>query len=98
MLYGGGDRASSPRVGMSVPRQTPRRINFDQEVRYARTVENAATQHLFSLPFMPKLQDDEKRRRSAGSCEFAGGMKHLLRYRYTAFDGRVSAVRHEQLR
>jgi hypothetical protein len=83
---------------MPVPRQTPRRINFDQDVRYARIVENAATQHLFRLRFMPKLQHDEKRRRPVLSCQFAGGTKHLSRYRYAAFDRRVSAVRHDQLR
>ena len=83
---------------MSVPRQTPRRINFDQDVRYARIVENAATQHLFRLRFMPELQHDEKRRRSVRSYQFAGGTKHLSRYHYAPFDGRVGAVRHEQLR
>jgi len=46
---------------VSVPRQTPRRINFHQDVRYARIVKNAATQHLFRLRFMPELQHDEKR-------------------------------------
>src|SRR5579863_10447771 len=61
--YGSGDRASSPRVGMPVPPQPPRRINFDKDVRYPRIVENAATQHLFRLRFIPKLQHDEKRRR-----------------------------------
>jgi len=63
---------------MPVPRQTPRRINFDQDVRYARIVENAATQHLFGLGFMPKLQHDEKRRRPVCSCQFAGCTKHLF--------------------
>ena len=82
---------------MPVPRQTPRRINFDQDVRYARIVENAATQHLFRLGFMLKLQHDEERRRPVRSCQFAGCTKHLSRYCYTAFDGRVSAVWYEQL-
>ena len=83
---------------MPVPRQPPRRINFDQDVRYARIVENAATQHLFRLRFMSKLQHDEKRRRPVRSCQLAGCTKHLLRYRDTAFDRRLSAVRHDQLR
>ena len=83
---------------MPVPRQPPRRINFDQDVRYARIVENAATQHLFRLRFMPKLKHDKKRCRPVRSCQFAGGTKHLSRYRYAAFDGRVGTVRYEQLR
>src|SRR5258708_9232992 len=83
---------------MPVPRQTPRRINLDQDVRYARIVENAATQHLFRLGFMAKLQRDEERRRPVRSCQFAGCTKHLSCYRYTAFDRRVSAIRPDQLR
>ena len=95
---GSSDRVGGARIGVSVPRKTPRRINFDEDVRYARIIENAAAQLLFRLRFMPKLQRDEKWRRPVCSSQFAGCTKHLLRYRDAAVDSRIGAVRHDQLR
>src|SRR6266536_5491956 len=92
---GSGDRASGARVGMSIPSETPRRINIDEYIRYVRVVENPATQHLFRLRLMPKLQHDKKRSRSVRSCQFAGRTKHLLGHGYAAFDSRIGAVRYD---
>src|SRR5207249_499806 len=92
---GSGDRASGARVGMSIPSETPRRINVDQDVRYVSVVENPATQSLFRLRLMPELQHDEQRRCPVRSRQFAGGTKHLLGHGYAAFDGRIGAVRYD---
>jgi hypothetical protein len=56
---GGSDGVGGARIGVPVPRQTPRRINIDPQIRYARVVQYSATQHLFGPLFMPKLQHDK---------------------------------------
>src|ERR1041385_4028674 len=83
---------------MPVPSQTPGRINVDENVRYVCVVENSATQLLFRVLLMPKLQHDQNRRCPVRSCQFVSGTNYFLRYPYTAFDRRVAAVRHDQLR
>src|SRR5437868_6319245 len=89
---------SSARVGVPVPGQTPRRINFDQYVRQVCVVQNSATQRLLRWLLLPKLQHDEERRRPPRVCQLTRGAKYLTGYRDAAFDRRVGPVGHDQLR
>jgi len=81
--YGIGDRASRARVGCRSPSQRPATNHFDQDVRYTRIVENAATQ-LCSGWASCQTAGTTRARRPVRSCQFAGCTKHLSRYGYTA--------------
>jgi len=91
------DRASRARVGMPVQgRRHDESISTRR--RYTRIVENAATQHLFRLGFMLKLQHDEERRRPVRSCQSAGARSTSRDYGLHRVGRSVSAVWYEQIR
>src|SRR5262249_26446484 len=56
---GRGYRLSGARIRMSIPRQTPRRIDVNERVRQSGIVEDSASQGPFNWLLRTKLRHDD---------------------------------------
>src|SRR5262245_11354992 len=81
---------------MSIPRQTPRRIDVNERVRQRSVVEDSASQGPFNWLLGTKLRHDDQRRGPAGARQRDDRTKDLTRDADARLDGFIAAIRHQQ--
>ena len=83
---------------MTVPRQSPGRIDLDKRVWQAGVFENSAPQHLFDWFLRAKLGHDDERRGPTCARQLHRSTKDFARDTDPAFNGFFAAVRYNQSR